>query len=93
MSKAEIIMAIIGGITIVSAWLTYVIRSLYKRGMNDKRMTDVEVKVHGYDVRKIDCDTKFSEHGKLIAVSYERMAVTSEMINRIYDIYFKSFMG
>jgi len=90
MGNVEIIVVIISGLSLVTAWLTYFIKSLYKKGMDDKRFSDIETKVHGYDVRKRECDTKFSEQDKLIAVSYERMAATSDMVNRIYDMFLKN---
>ena len=82
-------MVILGGLTLVTAWLTYVIKSLYKKGMKDNQMSDVAAKVHGYDLRQRECDAVFSEHGKLIAVSYERMNAISVLIDRVYDKYFK----
>ena len=97
MNKSEIIIIILSGLTLVTGWLAYVVRSLYKKGMSDERMSGVVAKVHGYDVRKRECDAKFSEHAKLIDVSYERMAATSGMvdrmsvmIDRIYDMFFKN---
>ena len=90
MDKVEIIIVIISGLSLVTVWLTYFIKSLYKKGMDDRRFSDIETKVYGYDVRKRECDTKFSEQDKLIAVSYERMAATSDMVNRIYDMFLKN---
>ena len=83
MNRAEIIMTIIGGLTLVTAWLTYLIKSLYKKGMGNQRMVDMESKICGYEVRKRECDSKFSEHGKQIAVSSEKLNYMSEWVTQL----------
>jgi peptidoglycan hydrolase CwlO-like protein len=80
MNRAEIIMIIIGAVTLATAWLSYFIKSLYKKGMGDQRAMDTEVKVHGYDVRKRECDAKFSDHEKQAAVTTESLIALKDSI-------------
>ena len=71
-------MAIIGGLTLATAWLTYFIKSLYKKGMGDQRLIDMESKICGYEVRKRECDAKFTDHGKQNSVIVEKLTAISE---------------